>query len=71
MTKWTPARISVLFGYKHLPETLREVSENFHDMATWVWSNLPDDDERNKCLDRLLEAKDCAVRAKVLSIQLQ
>lgn len=51
------------FRYDHLPATLAAVSRPFHDLATWLLGVLPDGDQLVQCLRRLLEAKDCAVRA--------
>lgn len=52
------------FDYYHLPERLQEVSKRFHDLAYDVVNatdlNGP---EVTVCLRKLLEAKDCAVRA--------
>lgn len=52
------------FEYKHLPPNLRVISAQFHDLAWGTASNRPIDPEIIKCLDKLLEAKDCAVRAE-------
>lgn len=51
------------FGYTHLPEKLRAVSEPFCQLAHNVVNTLPRNPERTVCLRKLLEAKDCAVRA--------
>lgn len=53
------------FGYTHLPENLRAVSEPFCRMAEDVCCNLPRNPERTVCLRKLMEAKDCAVRARI------
>lgn len=66
MSEWTAYRIGAMFGYKHLPERLGDVSRRFHDLAVWVFDTLPPDRERDKCLDHLLYAKDAAVRAKMM-----
>lgn len=50
------------FSYEHLDAKLQPVSKPFHDLAQIV-SVMPDNIERSACLRRLLEAKDCAVRA--------
>jgi hypothetical protein len=52
------------FDYGHLPDgMLRTTSKKFcqfaHDMADY----LPEGPELTVCLRKLLEAKDCAVRA--------
>lgn len=51
------------FVYSHLPENLRSVSKPFCDLAEMVVENLPRNPERTVALRKLLEAKDCAVRA--------
>ena len=51
------------FAYKHLPEHLQKVSKPFGEMAENIINDLPDNPERTTALRKLLEAKDCAVRA--------
>jgi hypothetical protein len=51
------------FAYKHLPEHLQIVSKPFHELANGMFYNLPNNAETSTCLRKLLEAKDCAVRA--------
>ncbi len=53
------------FQYSHLPPHLQEVSRRFHDVALDVF-NLPPSYERTAGMRKLLEAKDCAVRAKLV-----
>lgn len=53
------------FTFEHLPEHLKLISEPFCRVAQWMVNELPDNRERAKGLDKLLEAKDCAVRAKL------
>ncbi len=54
------------FNYKHLPEELQETSKQFASLAEWMNENLPDGAEKSAGLRKLLEAKDCAVRAKIV-----
>jgi hypothetical protein len=54
-----------LFGYAHLPPHLRAVSQPFGELAAQLAATLPHNRELTKALDRLLEAKDAAVRALV------
>lgn len=56
------------FHYKHLPPGLREVSQQFHDLAANMDGRLPNSHEKSKGLDKLLEAKDCFVRCERASI---
>ena len=51
------------FKYKHLPDKLQVTSAYFAVVAEEVVNNLPPSEERAMCLRKLLEAKDCAVRA--------
>ena len=51
------------FSYEHLPPELQKVSGPFCMMARAVVEGLPPNPERTTCLRKLLEAKDCAVRA--------
>lgn len=52
-----------LFEYAHLKPELKEVSANFANLATVIVNTLPRNPERTVALRKLLEAKDCAVRA--------
>ena len=51
------------FDYKHLPEPLQPVSAGFYDLAHKIVAICPDVPQRALALQKLLEAKDCAVRA--------
>ncbi len=51
------------FAYEHLPKRLQDVSRAFHALAASNAGALPDGPEKDMCLRKLLEAKDCAVRA--------
>ena len=53
------------FTYAHLPTHLQEVSKPFCDLAQTIIDTLPSNPERTVALRKLLEAKDCAVRAKL------
>lgn len=70
--------IMQFFQYKHLPPDLQEVSKPFCDLAYAIVGDergmpegtstqfpLPRNPERTKALNALLEAKDCAVRARL------
>lgn len=50
------------FEYAHLPANLQAVSAPFGELAKQIASTL-DGQETAACLRKLLEAKDCAVRA--------
>lgn len=53
------------FNYEHLPEHLQEVSKPIGDLARQMDESLPDGAEKSAGLRKLLEAKDCLVRAKL------
>jgi len=53
------------FAYSHLPLHLQETSKPFGDLAELIVNTLPTNPERTVALRKLLEAKDCAVRAKL------
>ncbi|WP_425636138.1 hypothetical protein [Vibrio owensii] len=53
------------FAYKHLPEHLQKVSKPLGELAVLMDSVLPDGAEKSAGLRKLLEAKDCFVRASV------
>jgi hypothetical protein len=52
------------FEFAHLPESLQIISRPFYELACDVdQSSAPDNPEKHVALRKLLEAKDCAVRA--------
>ena len=51
------------FEYTHLPQHLQNISQPFSLLASTLVQNLPRNPERTVALRKLLEAKDCAVRA--------
>lgn len=53
------------FAYEHLPPHLQQVSKEFYTLATAVVVSIPRNPERTVALRKLLEAKDCAVRASI------
>lgn len=53
------------FKYDHLPEHLQEVSAPIGELAKQMNESLPDGPEKSTGLRKLLEAKDCLVRAKL------
>lgn len=53
------------FEYQHLPLHLQEVSKPIGDLAEQMDRELPDGAEKSAGLRKLLEAKDCLVRAKL------
>jgi hypothetical protein len=51
------------FDFLHLPVKLQHVSRHFYTLAETVNNTVPSGPEKTACLRKLLEAKDCAVRA--------
>lgn len=59
------AHILKYFAYAHLPAALQLVSQPFHDLAYNLAGQAMGEPELLAALNRLLEAKDWAVRGKV------
>jgi hypothetical protein len=59
------APILKYFAYEHLPEQLQAVSAPLGVVADLMDGSLPDGAEKSAGLRKLLEAKDCFVRAKL------
>lgn len=53
------------FNYDHLPAKLQEVSKPISELAQQMEASLPDGLEKSAGMRKLLEAKDCFVRAKL------
>lgn len=51
------------FKFEHLPPTLKTVSEPVCEVAHLMNEMLPDGPEKSAGMRKLLEAKDCFVRA--------
>jgi len=77
MEKMTPAdknalraqnKILTFFEYEHLPPALQEVSAGVCELAWRMAATLPVSAETSVGLRKLLEAKDCFVRAKLAEI---
>jgi hypothetical protein len=51
------------FTYEHLPAQLQAVSQPVGELAWKMENMLPDGPEKEAGLRKLLEAKDCLVRA--------
>lgn len=59
-------RLLQYFKYEHLSAELQAVSKPFCELAHKMSSQLNDGPEKTVMLRKLLEAKDCAVRAALL-----
>lgn len=53
------------FEFEHLPEHLQNISKPFHDLAYDMAAGLQPSAELSAGLRKLLEAKDCIVRASI------
>ena len=53
------------FEHGHLPANLSAVAAPFAELAKTIAATLPDNPEKSAGLRKLLEAKDCAVRAVI------
>lgn len=62
-----PEPMLQFFEWAHLPEHLAQVSRPFAELAERMVETLPRNPERTAGLRKLLEAKDCAVRARLFT----
>lgn len=60
-----PPEILRYFAYEHLPPHLQAVSKPLGDLARQMVELVPNSAERTAGLRKLLEAKDCFVRASL------
>lgn len=58
-------RLLQFFKYAHLPSHLQEPSASCCKLAEEMDASLPESAEKTAGLRKLLEAKDCFVRAKL------
>lgn len=63
-------QILQFFKYEHLPTHLKDVSIPFAALAHNLAKELPHCPETSAALRKLLEAKDCAVKAKLLGTRI-
>ena len=64
-TGQAPEPMLQFFEYAHLPAHLQAISRPFGELAQHMVATLPRNPERTAGLRKLLEAKDCAVRAQL------
>lgn len=57
------------FAFAHLPAHLQAVSKPIGELAEKLEAELPDGPEKSAGMRKLLEAKDCFVRAALESTQ--
>lgn len=60
-----PSTTIKFFSYEHLPEKLQDISKPIAELAKLMEETLPDGPEKSAGMRKLLEAKDCFVRAKL------
>lgn len=60
-----PSTTIKYFAFAHLPAHLQEVSKPIGELAQKMEAELPDGPEKSAGMRKLLEAKDCFVRAKL------
>jgi hypothetical protein len=60
-----PSTTIKYFSYEHLPPKLQEISKPLGELAKLMEEILPDGAEKSAGMRKLLEAKDCFVRAKL------
>lgn len=53
------------FEFSHLPSDLQHISELFYDLAHEIVNRIEAGPERTVALRKLLESKDCAIRARI------
>lgn len=58
-------RLLQYFEYDHLPENLKAVSKPVCELVRKMAAELPSNPETTTGLRKLLEAKDCFVRAQI------
>jgi len=58
------------FAFRHLRPELMPYSSYFHEVALYLVERLPESPELTMALRKLLEARDCAVRAAVDELDL-
>lgn len=66
MANGTEDRMMKWFEFDHLPDTLKPTSQLFFAVAGEICRDIATGPERTVALRKLLEAKDAAVRAKLL-----
>ncbi|MBT4585351.1 hypothetical protein HOC67_00485 [Candidatus Peregrinibacteria bacterium] len=58
-----PTNVDKYFSYEHLPEKLQKISKPVAVLSKFMEKMLPDGAEKSAGMRKLLEAKDCFVRA--------
>lgn len=63
--EYVPSATLRFFAWAHLPEHLQKVSGSIGELANKMDRELPNNAEKAAGLRKLLEAKDCFVRASL------
>lgn len=58
-----PSDAMQYFTYAHLPPHIQPVSKAFAELASKIETSMTWSPQKDLCMQKLLEAKDCAVRA--------
>jgi hypothetical protein len=61
-----PSTTIQFFDYAHLPPQLQTISKSIYDLAHLMEDTLPDGPEKSAGMRKLLEARDCFLRAHIL-----
>lgn len=61
-----PSTTIQYFDYVHLPDRLQAISKPLYELAHLMEDTLPDGPEKSAGMRKLLEAKDCFVRAALI-----
>lgn len=67
----TGERMMKWLSYEHLPPELQWVVMNYNELGHTICTNIPPSPERTVALRKLVESKDCAVRAIIESMEKQ
>lgn len=62
-----PSTTIQFFEYEHLPQQLQAVAKPIAELAHLMEDTLPDGPEKSAGMRKLLEAKDCFVRTRVVT----
>ncbi len=60
-----PTNVDKYFAFEHLPEKQKQVSQQIAELAKAMDKSLPDGEEKSAGMRKLLESKDCFVRASL------
>lgn len=60
-----PTNVDKFFTSKHLPDHLQTIAKPIEDLYQFLEANIPDSAEKSAGMRKLLEAKDCFIRASL------